>query len=171
MGEVFFFSSFFNLQRAIFVANFSFLRLGLLYSQADLQLALQLKLVLNSNLPAEYWNGRCVRHIPSKSPFYSLLLCLYLLKEKNKKEQVSLMCILNLLDFRVFFIENFGLSSQAANVISQCCLNSVFCSFVCLFVCFLVEQAGFKFTVQLRTALNFRPSSLHFLSAGVTGAC
>lgn len=39
-GSLFFFSSFFNLQRAIFVANFSFLRLGLLYSQADLQLAL-----------------------------------------------------------------------------------------------------------------------------------
>lgn len=35
--EVFFF---FSLQRVIFVAVFSFLRLGLLYSQADLQLAM-----------------------------------------------------------------------------------------------------------------------------------
>lgn len=41
------------------------------------------------------------------------------------------MCILNLFSFRVFFIEKFGLSSQAANVINKHFLASVFCLFVC----------------------------------------
>lgn len=66
---------------------------------------------------------------PVKESFL-FLVTLPLSFEGKKKEWVSLMCILNLFYFRVFFIENFGLSSQAANVISKYCLNSVFCLFV-----------------------------------------